>query len=174
MSKPHLHRYRNGEYLQYMTDVLTVLAEKEVAPLPLGELTEALAASLIPIEEAFKQPRKSDLTAEIVVLDAQRGRALIGLRGVTKYFAYHSDPAIAAAATALHAAIAAGGDDISRLPYQQETAVINRIVRDWEEEKLLAAVHTLRLGSWLAELKHSNTQFSARYLDRITETARQP
>lgn len=174
MSTPHLQRYRNGEYIQYMTDVLTLLSEKEVAALQLGELTGALAASLRPIEAAFKQPRDSELTPEIVALDARRGHALIGLRGVTKYFTYHSNPAIAAAATALHAAIAAGGDDISRLPYQQETAVINRIVRDWEKEELAAAVHTLHLASWLAELKQSNTQFSARYLERITETAQRP
>lgn len=175
MSTPYLHRYRTGEYIQYMTDVLTLLAQEELYDLPLSVQMEALATRVADINAVFKQDRHSELTSIIADLDARRGRAITGLRGVTKHFTYHSDAAIATAAAALHATIAVHGHDISRLTYQEETAIIDSIVREWEEQETLrAAVHRLHLNSWLTELKESNAQFSARYLERVAETAQQP
>ena len=73
MSVPHLQRYLNGEYIQYMTDVLTLLGEEAVATLPLGTLKKELAERLKLIKVAFKQRRDSEFTAELVALDARRG-----------------------------------------------------------------------------------------------------
>lgn len=172
MNIPYLHRYRNGEYVQYMTDILTLLEPHDVTALQLAEPQAALTTVMEKLNIAFKQSQGSELTPEIVALDDRRDRAIAGLKRLTESYSYHYDPEIAAAGDLLCRNILKHGDNIPRLGYQEQTAVLNSIVRDWEQETdLVAAVNTLNLGDWLAELKESNQQFTAKYLARVGETA---
>lgn len=173
MNTPYLSRYRHSEYIQYMTDVLALLAPYDVDTLQLAEPQGALAAVLAQLNAAFKHIQGSELTAEIVALDNRRDRAIVGVRGITSGFAYHFTPDVAAAGALLNRNIAAHSDNLSRLSYQEQTAVLNSIIRDWQNEAdLAAAVTTLNLGPWLQELNTSNTEFAAKYLARVGQTAK--
>ncbi|MEW7278455.1 DUF6261 family protein [Aquimarina sp. 2201CG1-2-11] len=175
MNTPYLNRYRNGEYLQYMTDFLELLKKQDVEALQLTEPKALLTPIVDNIDAAFKQSQRSELTQEVIALDERRDRAIVGLKAVTSSYQYHYNKNVVDAATALNDNIVSHGDTIQRLSYQEETAVINSIVKDWETETVLqAAVTKLSLGNWLSELKESNERFSARYLDRVGETAISP
>ncbi len=175
MNTPYLNRYRNGEYLQYMTDITELLSKQDLETLQLTAQKVTLDSIVHKIDAAFKQSQGSELTQEVVALDERRDRAIVGLRGVIDSYRYHFDSTITDAASILNNIIAAHGDNIQRLSYQEETAIINSIVKDMETEaEAIAAVATLHLGSWLAELKESNITFSAKYLDRVGEAALHP
>ncbi len=173
MNVPYLKRYRNAEYLQYMTDFSDLLKKQDLDALQLTAKKAVLDPVINEIEAIFKQSQGSELTKEIIALDERRDRAIVGLRGVTDSYKYHYNGTVAQAATALNDNILTHGDTIQRLSYQEETAVLNSIIKDWETE-LKEAVMELGLSKWLAELKQSNTLFSAKYLERVGETASNP
>lgn len=175
MNTPYLNRYRNGEYLQYMTDISELLNKQDLEALQLTATKAVLDPLINKIDAAFKQSQGSGLTQEVIALDERRDRAIVGLRGVTDSYKYHFDTAIADAAGILNNIIVSHGDNIQRLSYQEETAVINSIVKDMEtEEEATAAIAALNLDTWLTELKESNSTFSAKYLDRVGEAALNP
>lgn len=175
MNIPYLSRYRNAEYIQYLTDVLAFLEPHDLTALQLAAPQAALAAVLEDLNTAYKSTQGSEITPEIAALDERRDRAIVGLRGIVENLTYHFDPDTAAAASLLYRNITSHGSNIARLNYREQTAVLSSIVRDWEgKPEFAAAVSTLNLGNWLAELKESNQQFSAKYLARVDETAKNP
>lgn len=170
MNTPYLNRYRNAEFLQYMKDSLQLVNDANLNPLT-TQIT-VLTPVVTSIDAAFQQSQGSALTQDIIVLDERRDKTIVGLRSVTEGYTYHYDAAVASAATALNANIAAHGSNIQRLSYQEETAVLDSIITDWETDtELTAAVNLLNLGDWLAELKTANTAFTTKYLERVEETA---
>ena len=152
MNIPYLNRYRNGEYLQYMKDVLQLVNDANLDTLTVQ--VGALSPIVDNIDAAFQQSQGSTLTQEIINLDERRDRAIVGLRSTTDGYTYHHDTAKATAATALNANIASHGNTIQRLSYQEETAVLDSIIADWEtDSELTAAVATLDLGDWVSRVK---------------------
>ncbi|OED39852.1 hypothetical protein AB832_03820 [Flavobacteriaceae bacterium (ex Bugula neritina AB1)] len=170
---PYLNRYRNGEYLQYMKDVLQLVNDASLDTLTTQ--VGALNPIVDNIDAAFQQSQGSTLTQEIINLDERRDRAIVGLRSTTDGYTYHHDAATASAATALNTNIASHGARIQQLSYQEETATLDSIIADWEtDSELTAAVTTLNLSGWLAELKAANAAFTTKYLERVEETAANP
>jgi len=173
MNVPYLNRYRNGEYLQYMKDVLQLTNDAAIDNLT--PLTTTLSPLVASIDAAFQQSQGSVLTQDIITLDQRRDQAIVGLRSVTEGYKSHYDTAVVNAATTLHNNIASHGSKIQQLSYQEETAVLDSIITDWEtESELQAAITVLNLTDWLAELKNANTAFVTKYLERVEETAANP
>ncbi|OED35689.1 hypothetical protein AB832_06225 [Flavobacteriaceae bacterium (ex Bugula neritina AB1)] len=172
MNTPYLNRYRNGEYLQYMKDILELLAKQDIDALSLTNQKNALEAIINTIDTSFQQAQGSAITQEIIALDERRDRAIIGFRSVIDGYTYHFQNNMATAAKALITNISSHGDSIPRMSYQEETAILNSIVKDMETEgELSQAITTLNLGSWLAELKTANQNFTSKYLERVGEAA---
>ena len=175
MNSPYLNRYRNAEYIQYMTDVLAFLEPHDLVALQLADPQTALVAVVEELNIAFKQPPGSELTPEIVALDDRRDRAISGLKRITESYTYHFMPQTAEAGSLLYLNISKHGDNLPRLGYQEQTAVLSSIIRDWESQAaLVAAVSTLGLNAWLRELKTSNAEFAAKYLERVGKAAHNP
>ncbi|MFC5047538.1 DUF6261 family protein [Aquimarina hainanensis] len=172
MNSPYLHRYRNGEYLQYMKDILELVNEQDTNALQLTNYVNNLLPLIDKIEIAFLKSQGNGLTKDILALDERRDRAIVGLRGLTDSYKYHFDKKISKAATALHDNIILHGNNIQRMSFQEETTVLNSIITDWErEEDLIAAVQVLKLGDWLSDLKSTNIDFSTKYIDRVGSAA---
>lgn len=63
------------------------------------------------------------------------------------------------------------GKGIQCLNYQAETATINNILRDWENDSELAtAVVAFNLSEWVSELKTANTEFIRNNLPVLMNT----
>ncbi|CAA0222293.1 DUF6261 family protein [Tenacibaculum maritimum] len=175
MNVPFLNRYRYGEFLQYLKDVLKLLAEQDVTALQLTQQQNNLQPLVTAIDTVFKQDQGSIITQELVHLDEQRDKALTGLRYLINAYLQHYDTAIVNAATALFNNINKHGNNIQRLNYQEETAVLDSIITDWQTEKeLVNAVTLLNIRAWLDHLKTVNTNFAIRYLARVEEQAANP
>ena len=172
MNVPYLNRYRNGEYLQYMKDILELVNQQDTDSLQLSTQKDALETTVSAIDAIFQKSQGSAITQEIIALDERRDKALIGIRSILDGYTYHYDPAIATAAQELLSNINAHGDNIARMSYQEQTAVTDSVLKDTETKpELVSAVSTLTIGNWFAELRTANTAFNTKYLERVNETA---
>lgn len=174
MNTPYLVRYRNGEFLQYMTDVLQLIDSQNAKTLKLEVQVGALQPLVTQIDNAYKQSQGSHLTQEVTALDETRDRYLTGIRSVIEGYTYHYDAAYANAAKTLLAILSAHGERIQKLSYREETAVLDSIFKDFEDHTAAKAVQTLHLTTWIAELKASNARFTEAYLQRVSEAAAYP
>lgn len=175
MNIPFLNRYRNGEFLQYLKDVLQLLSEQDINALLLAQQYNTLQPLVASIDAVFKQNQGSIITQDLVTLDEQRDKAFTGLRYVIIGYQQHYDTVLVNAANALFNNITKHGDNIQRLSYQEETAVLDSIINDWKNEtELKNAVTKLKLQDWLMHLNTVNKDFTTRYLARVEEQASTP
>ena len=175
MTTPYVNRFRNGEYLQYMKDVLKLVNQQDVALLELTDQRDTLTGLTTQIDEVFQQSLGSAITQEIIALDERRDRAFVGIKAVLNGFTYHNNASKQDhAKNAIHS-IDVYGKDITRKSYQEETAIISSCINDFETKpELIAAVNDLNLTDWLAELKSANETFGTKYIERVGETAANP
>lgn len=175
MNTPYLYQYRNGEFIQYLLDVLDFLEPLDVQALQLAEQQSALAAVVAKLEAAYKEPLNSQFTPELAALDERRDTAYRGLKGAAENALRHFNPGIATAAKLLQRNLTAHGDNVPGLGYTEETTVLRSLVQDWETQaELKAAVTTVNLGDWLQELKTTNEAFAKLYRDRVTQESQNP
>lgn len=164
------NKYRNSEFIQYMDNVSQLINRRDTAELAIATQNEAVEQITAEMSALFRQEQGTLMTKEIEALDRRRDDAFTGLRNVLSGYRYHFIPEQAKAATVLYKSIDKLGKNIARLNYQAETATLEKLVYDWETNtELLAAIATLGLEDWMAELKAANEAFNQRYLDR-TET----
>ncbi|REH56729.1 hypothetical protein C7448_101772 [Tenacibaculum gallaicum] len=175
MNSPYLNRYRNGEYLQYMKDILQLVNLQDVDALALTNPTNELTTIVNRIDVLYQQVQGSTLTQEIITLDTRRDKAISGIKMILNGYENHFNEAIVSAAKALLATINAHGTNIIRKSYQEQTAILDSISKDFETEpELIQAISLLDIATWVAELKNANTEFSTKYIERVGETAASP
>ncbi|WP_298427919.1 DUF6261 family protein [uncultured Kordia sp.] len=175
METPVYSRYRNSELLQYMKDVLELVNANDVDVLQLTTQRDALATLIAQMDNLFQQEQSSGITQELIDLDDRRDKAFIGIKATLEANQYHFDETVKDAAASLLYNMNSYGTNIPRMNYQAETAVIDSMLSEWETETvLIAAIATLGLGGWIAELKIANQVFNDRYLARISESAANP
>jgi hypothetical protein len=170
ISIPNLRRYRNSEFVAFMNDVIQLVDAANIAALanPLSALQTAYGD----LETSFKVSQGSMITASIQELDARRDAAIKGIRAVTKAYVYHFDATFQSAGTLVLQTIDKYGRQISELNYQAQTASLKSLIKDIENDTdLTAALTTLHLTSWFAEMKTANEAFEQKYLERVTDSA---
>lgn len=169
-----LTKLRNAEYLQLMIDVLKLVFQNNPTALKVLDEYNALQASTTAIEAIFKTEQSSPLTPIIEGLDIRRDDAIMGIFTSIVANTYHFAPTVKDAAKILvkYTGIYGSGNDVTKLNLQAETATVKSIVTDMETRTdLIAAVTTLSLAPWVAELKTANLLLGDKYIERTTELA---
>ncbi len=170
ISEPKLKTYRNSEFIAFMNDTLGLLTRANIAALSSSQAD--LQTAYDALDTSFKVSQGSLLTASVRELDARRDAALRGIHAAAKAYSFHYDEATQAAAVAVTKAISKYGSRIAQLNYQAQTATLKSLVNDFENDAdLTAALTTLHLTAWTAELKNANIDFETKYLDRVTDQA---
>lgn len=171
IQNPHFYNFKNSEIVQYITQVIDIVAKEDVASLLLTTPVDALSSKLTALKEAYKKTQGSSITKELQVIDERRDRAIVGIRGVISNYAYHYVPSTVVAAERLLAVISKHGVSIARRGYNEETLIIESIIKEIENSsELTAAVETLNVSAWLLELKNTNTLFNTKYIERVEES----
>lgn len=166
--------YRNGEFLQFMKNVLSIVTNYDLATLKLTERVTKLTEQTTELDNVFQPQRGEELTDELKELDARRDKALMGIKNYLVSQTYREEVSIVNAAEALLENYVSHDDRIDKLPYQQETAIANTMLKDWETKPVLsAAVTTLTLTDWVNLLKTLNETFDTTYVERA-QTAPEP
>lgn len=159
--------FRNGEFLQFTKNVLSIVNKFDLATLKLTERVSTLTGATNELDNVFKPLQGEELTEELKTLDTRRDKALMGIKQYLVSQTYREEENIVSAAEALLNNYVSHDDRIDKLPYQQETAIVNTMLDDWETKPVLsAAVNTLTLTDWVSLLKTLNGTFDTTYVER--------
>jgi Family of unknown function (DUF6261) len=165
-----LRGLRNSEFVQFGSDVLSIVKIND--PQALGVLAQydALAAANKTVENLFNKEQASATTDVLVALDNQRDRLINGISALVLGYTYSTDETQKRNALLLQTNIDSYGSGIAKENYQSETAIITNLIDDWTAKpELAAAIAALNLGSWQTELAAANAAFNAKYLVRTQE-----
>lgn len=169
-----LQNYRNGEFIQFMITVKNKCTELNPAALKIDTQVDELAANILRIDNLYKPYTGSDITPELVVLDARRDSALIGIRGLAESYTNHFDAEKKMAGEEILASIEHYGSKIYLKNYVEESTIVRAIVSDFEtDQNLQAAVLLLQIQDWVQEMRDANNQFQLKYEERINENSGQ-
>jgi hypothetical protein len=177
INKTTLRSLRNAEFIQFISDVLTILAKNEPQVLLVLAQFNALQAELATMEALFKKEEGSPLTDELIDLDSVRDNHIVGMATMVLAYSYHFDAALKTHGQTLQAHLAPYGSasEIARENYQSETAIINNLISDWNTKpELAAAIAALNLTDWKNLLQTANTSFNEKYLARTQQQGNAP
>lgn len=136
---------------------------------------DGLGTTLQPIEVAYAYQKDSPQTKEIVASDLRRGRAFTGIKTEALAKTYHFDPIVVAAANTVLNCYKKYGKRVIDLDYNKESETLDQLINDFETDTVIkAAIATLGLTAWVAELKDANTKFKQKYIERTAQYATQP
>jgi Family of unknown function (DUF6261) len=165
-----LQTLRNAEFLQFLKLVLSIFSANDPAVLQVLEQFNALEAAKSNVELLFNKDQASAHTDEVAALDAKRDDLINGIIALVQGNTYHFDAAIKKQALALQTNIASYGSGIARENYLSETAILDKLINDWETKpELAAAIVALQLSEWKTQLASANAAFNAKYLERTKE-----
>ncbi|TCJ13945.1 hypothetical protein EPD60_07630 [Flaviaesturariibacter flavus] len=164
----HLTPLTNEEFIQFFTQLLKAI---DTDPLPMPAVMlgakASVAAHLEDISLLFKRDHASRLTQKLVQLDGRRDDFVVGLQDLCEGHCYNPDEALREQAALLDRRLEVYGPRIYKQNYQQETAIINALVRDFREDPdCAAAVAALGLRTWIDALDRTNKEFDALFLER--------
>jgi Family of unknown function (DUF6261) len=171
---PLLRKYLNADFIQYQKDVISIINANSPATLHLDVQVTALQTALAPLDALFVTERGSDSTDDLVLLDARRDDALVGIHTVAEGYSHHFDAGFKDAAASVLKTMDNYGTHLSKLSLTAETSVITSLVTDLQDTKLAPALTALNITAWVAELQAANTAFNTLYLSRNSEYAAKP
>ncbi|TLX76077.1 hypothetical protein E9993_07655 [Labilibacter sediminis] len=171
----YLKNLRNGEFVQYNENLLSILGQNNPEALLINDQYNALNQLQETLTSIFKQDQGSAITKELTEIDARRDNAFTGISTVIKGYTYHYDDNLRNAAETLNESLENYGAGLTRLNYQTQTSFITDIISKWKsEQKQTAAVELLKLNDWFSLLETENNLFDERFVARIQESAKTP
>ncbi len=167
-----LEKYRNGDFLQYLHNVLEMLTEARAEKLELVPSRAELQKRTNDFATHFQPAQGSELTAEIAALDDRRDRAFTGIKLQLKALQYHYKPSTVQHAERLLDKLNDYGDRIPLMRYQLETATLAGLLKDWKTQ-CTDSMTALALTGWVNELEEANNQLNEKYVARTQEKSLQ-
>ncbi|MGN6494127.1 MAG: DUF6261 family protein [Agriterribacter sp.] len=167
LTTPTLKKYRQGDFVQYMNNVLQIISAARATTLNITSQRNVLQQAVQNLNDSWQPKTGSELTPEIAELDRQRDQCFTGLKlTVDNWAIHHYKSEFREAAFIISDYIAAHGRRITDLRYQLQTATLDAIISYLENEH---ARYIVRLGlqEWVSDLKALNEAFNTMYLARI-------
>ncbi|MFZ1706007.1 MAG: DUF6261 family protein [Saprospiraceae bacterium] len=162
-----LGSFRNGEYLQFMKNVMVIYGKYDTKKLKLDHRLAELANATESMNAVFMNVTAHEITPELKLLDTLRGNTIKGIKWFLESQQLRLEPEKIKAASQLLANYKSHGESIERLSYQQETAVMDALLYDWTNmTALMDAIITLDLTDWVNQLITQNREFDQKYLER--------
>lgn len=169
-----LPKLRNPEFLHYMQDYLLHLTTNDPALLHVAPEHALLTSKTSEIEAILKQDTGSPITVIIEALDIERDRLVGSFYTTITGFCGHFDGVKKAAAVSIKDRLQVYGtaSAISNESLQGETESIQNLVNDLQSIPVYsAALTTLGLSDWIAQIKVVNDDFSSKYFERTESIA---
>ncbi len=165
-TRPILERFRKGDLVQYLNNVLEIVTTEEATALNIADQRGVLAEVMQRFNASWQPNKGSELTPQIQQLDEERDSLFLGLKNTVETWAiHHFDAQKRNAAFLIADKIETHGRFTHKLRYQQETATLNSLVADLTEE-LADEVTLLGLNEWVSKLKDVNVTFNEKYMER--------
>ncbi len=164
---PSFYKFRNSEFIQYQTDLQTIITSYDAQSVQLSDPLAALEAQTTAMDQVYKKQLGSDITKLLEQSDRRRDTAIIGLRAIAEAYTYHYELPQQEAGQLLVDSIRTYGNNIARQNYPTQTTTLRTLLQLWDTDTRYSdAISTLGLNAWVAELEQSNTAFADLYLER--------
>lgn len=166
LKAPHFENYRNGDFVQYCNNVLELMDAARATNLNVAPQRTTLNDTMTQFNDVWQPARGSELTPNIAALDADRDSVYTGLKMTVDAWAtnhYLDDHREAAYIVSDN--IKGHGERVHRMRYQQQTATLNAIINDLENQ-YAPQITLLGLADWVDTLKNLNEDFNDAYLGR--------
>lgn len=171
ITSTNLSMLRNLEHFQVMSNVLAYLKGENLEELRLSSLAATFETKLSAYDEVLVLERGNVLSGKISEADAERDNALKALLNVVKAYTSFPEADKADAALTLQHVIEKYGKGIDRLPYLQESGVLNNLLQDLEIKENADAVGLLHLEDWVNKLKEATGRFDTLFADREADNS---
>lgn len=171
MKKIKLKELKNGAYIQFLNDVLSIVKSEDSVKKSLEDFIVPLSVQVLKLERVY-EVRGHELTIKIQEADKKRDQTFNGLKGIVKGYLKHHDSILVDHAKQVMFLIERYGMDISSLTYQIETENIKLLVDELmilENEQ--GALSHLGITSWVTDLNAFNNVFNTLYLRRNKDYA---
>ena len=140
-------KLRIGEFIQFMKQFLAFCNESNPKLLGVSKQINELERSWKELEQLFKKVAGSDLTIVLEAQDERRDKAISGLRLFFESLTYHFDASKRDTGQKLLNVIDKYGRGISRKNYQEESAILSGILKDWDRDQELSQAIPSFFGS---------------------------
>jgi hypothetical protein len=168
-----LHKYRNGEFIQFMKNVDSIYESFDTKALQLEKRVVDLRLAVKEMDDLFLTSKTHKITSELQSLDAVRNNVLKAIRSFLDNVIAIGDKEMSEAAELLLDNYFVHGKRIERLNSQQKTATINALINDWTTDPILSnSVSLLKLNDWVALLTTKNKDFDSNYVQRASTRIR--
>ena len=165
-----LAKYRKQELAQFVCSTLMIVKQHGPMPRQIEERYRALQQQYTQWQDALRQQRPHELTAQLARLDAQRDQAIICLRKLCDGYAAHPYEPQHAAGRLLLEGIDRYGRKLYHLSYSEETAVLKHIAREFQTNpQYVTAVQFLQLEAVVEEMRTANARFETLFIRRLQE-----
>lgn len=175
MTKPEFSYFKNGEFVQFTDQVLTILKEADPVTLKINPQVTTLKERFELLEKLYIIDQGNAITEEIKNYDDQRDNCLIGINLNVDSYKYHFQQEKRQASAKVRTLLNKYGRDLYRRSYPEETAGIRNMEKEVADKpELTTAIGILYLTDWFAELHVSNELFDEKYLERNKAYAEAP
>ena len=169
--KIQLKSLHNGEYINFLKNVIILTQERPSVKKDLKTITDQLSTQVDKLDQVLELKGHA-LTEKIREADNKRDQAFNGLKQMTKAYLDHFDPTTVDHAKQVIHVIERFGIKIYKLNYQKETEYIEVLVSELEKlETTQGSLTSLGILNWVQELKALNSAFNELYLSRTTSIA---
>jgi Family of unknown function (DUF6261) len=166
----NLEKYRNGDFIQFVNNVLQIVPEPVAAQLLVASQRATLNTLSTQFNDAFQPLIGNELTPEIANLDVKRDDCVTGIKLFLEAHLVHYQENKRNSAFILLDVMQSYGDRIHKLRYQLETATIDALIHNWESNHP-THLQTLNLIDWKNQLKQYNQDFNNLYINRTLQLA---
>ncbi|MBK8623407.1 MAG: hypothetical protein IPN79_17010 [Saprospiraceae bacterium] len=157
--------YTTGEIIQFSTNVSYVYNESDTEALKLKDRVDALIQATSVLDEVFLTPAGTEKSGDVKQVNIDRRDVMTGLNYYLRSFTKSKDEAKKNAADVLLKNIKTNCKKINSISYQDRTAQVNALHKDWTTEtNLKEAIILLGVTERLEELKNLNDEFDALFL----------
>jgi hypothetical protein len=165
-----LQNLRNGEFLQLLRDILSIILKNDPDNLQIRKAYDFLLNLIDESEKLFKISTSSPITQQMMDLDLRRNNAITGISILINGFGYSINPVLIENAKILSDHLNRFGIGIARDNLQSKTTTIRNIVNDYNtKEDLQQSLTVLYLDEWKIEMETSNNAYSVAYVARAEE-----
>ena len=167
----NLANARMMDFYQVMSLTSNYLSKEDLEVLQLTPYATEFNAAFSELDEAVKQAKKTKYTENILAADDNRDNVYTGFTGALRSMLRFPDLDIASSAEALKIITDKYGNNITRSPQREESAILSNIVAELQSEANALLLQKTGLNIWVEKLDEANKEFDNLYISRTEKEA---
>ncbi|MBK8370025.1 MAG: hypothetical protein IPL20_01355 [Saprospiraceae bacterium] len=165
--------FKTGESLEFANNVDRVFASADTKTLMLEDQWSAFKTAAADLENVFIDSTGTEMTRELRLLDTERLIVLAAMKLLLKSLVKGGKDDIAAMAARLLNNFLQHCKSISKMGYQNKTALIRSMLKDWTTlPALMEASKVVFLRNEVEDLTEKNTLFAEKFFENAISNKR--